>query len=152
MGSVAGALSEGALMPTSIERILGELAVAGRERGELVSDVKNLVKNFDQHVIDDDRRHDENLGAFREINQTLIGLNQHLARLVNRLDLTDRDLKLAGEQLDDQQEVVDGYKLTRAKLLGAGAVVMLLFSAAGWIVAEAGKLALAVISKKIGGG
>jgi hypothetical protein len=53
------------------------------------------------------------------------------------------------DKVDDIVPVVDGYKLTRAKLLGAGAVVMLFFSATGWIVAEVGKLAF---SDRLGGG
>jgi hypothetical protein len=139
-------------MTTSIERILGELASAGRERGELKSDVKNLVKNFDQHVADDDRRHVENLAAFRAINVTLAEIAKQLDRIGNRLDRTDANLEATDDKVDDIVPVVDGYKITRAKMLGAGAVVMLFFSATGWIVAEVGKLAFSLMAKKFGGG
>lgn len=146
-------------MTTNVERILEQLAEAGRERGEVVANLRNLGRNFDRHCDDDERRHKENLGAFKdvsgafkEVNVSLGGLRDSIERLSARLNSTDANLETTDDKVAAIKPIVDGYQLTKARLIGVGLTLSLVVSAGGWILVEVGKLALGTLVKKIGGG
>lgn len=104
----------------------GELHEVSRAIGSLEEGIKGLKdaqargnELFDQHCIDDDRRHAENLATMRAIQQELAGLR--------------RDLKSAPAPA----QMVDPHQMTKPRLAAYAAIGFGTIVVAGWIV-EAG--------------
>ena len=98
----------------------------------------NLNKVFEQHCIDDDRRHGENVALLRA-NTEAIG----------KLAAT---LQPIAESVAFMRPIVDGYVVTRGKLALLASIGFGIVVAVGWILEAGAKWLIAwVLRAKFGG-
>lgn len=89
--------------------------------------MRDLGRNFDQHCIDDDRRHDENVRALRELG----------AKMTELVDV----VKPLATAITIMQPIVDSYQISRWKFTGALMLAGSILTLVGWVLSlAAGKL------------
>lgn len=98
-------------VPTKLDEI--SLAI-----GELKSDTKSLDRTLTQHCDDDDRRHQENLDAIRDLTKALEPLGPLAATVAT------------------MKPIVESYQTSRLKLAGAISLAMVLLGFVGWVIEQ----------------
>lgn len=116
----------------------GKLDEISRVIGQQEQATRGLSESFDRHCDDDDRRHNENLRALKDIAGELRKLSDCVRPLASTVAI--------------MKPVVDGYQVTRWKAIGAIAAVSVFFAVIGWamslIVGKAFAWALSFIAIK----
>ena len=98
---------------------LDEISVA---IGGLQSDTANLGETFQQHCLDDDRRHAENITTLRGIQDEMRKLNDVLRPIADKVAVMG--------------PIVDGFQISRLKIAGGLSVVVFILMGLGWLVAS----------------
>jgi hypothetical protein len=98
----------------------GKLDEISRVIGGMEQKVGGLKESFDQHCLDDDRRHTENTHSLRGIEQAVSELTQ--------------TIKPLAKAVAAMQPVVEGYQITRWKIAGALGLAAVLVGSFGWLV------------------
>lgn len=91
----------------------GELHEVSQAIGGLQAETAALVKSFDRHCDDDDRRHGENIKAIRDLTETL---------------------RPIADWARSAKPDLEAMKLSRAKIAGISSVLLLFAGGAVWLL------------------
>lgn len=116
----------------------GEVDEISRIIGQQEATLAGLKESFDRHCDDDDRRHLENLGELKCMNMQLAENNATLKSLCEAFAI--------------MKPVVDGYQITRWKIVGALSLASIILAGLGYgiwqlVTKFAGVIISAILSK-----